>query len=423
MDASVTPRWSIPYLRPARRPRIAMYSPGMVGLGHIRRNLLISQELASSPLNPTILLLAEAREAGAFAMPDGVDCVTLPALRKDHEGECRPRHMDLPLRDVVALRAETTAAALRAFRPDFLLVDHLPRGAFGELEPGLTALRKRGGTRCVLGLRDVLEEPSVVRREWRRGRNAAAVGDYYDAVWIYGDPAVYDALREYQFPSVVTAKARYVGYLDSRRRLDSEHTSTERLLATLGIPVGPLTLCLVGGGQDGGPLALAFLDAELPPDSHGVVVTGPYMAAEFRRRLHYMAARRPGMKVVEFLPEPAPLLHRAERVVAMGGYNNVCDVLAFRKRALIVPRGGARREQRLRAGRLQALGAFDVLPPEALTARAISEWMAHAPAAAPDVTGRIDLNGLARLPGAIAELLNAPADVRLPAASRTAQIG
>ncbi|HUG28226.1 MAG TPA: hypothetical protein VMK53_08005, partial [Gemmatimonadales bacterium] len=46
--------------------RIALYSPGMVGLGHMRRNLLIAHALGASSLKPALLLLAEAREAGAF---------------------------------------------------------------------------------------------------------------------------------------------------------------------------------------------------------------------------------------------------------------------------------------------------------------------------------------------------------------------
>ena len=43
--------------------RIALYSPGMVGMGHMRRNLLIAQALAESPVDPVILMIAETREA------------------------------------------------------------------------------------------------------------------------------------------------------------------------------------------------------------------------------------------------------------------------------------------------------------------------------------------------------------------------
>ncbi|HEX9754282.1 MAG TPA: glycosyltransferase [Gemmatimonadales bacterium] len=395
-------RWLLARDRPGHQPRIALYSPGMVGLGHMRRHVLIAQALAGSPLRPALLLLAEAREAGAFPMPGRVDCVTLPALRKDADGRCAPRHLGLPLRDVVALRAETIRATLRSFDPDVLIVDHLARGALGELQPALSALRAGGRTRCILGLRDVLEAPDELRREWRRWRTVAAIRAYYDAVWVYGDPAVYDLVRECRFPRSVAAKVTYTGYLDSRRRLECEPTTVPQLLQTLGLADRRLVLCLVGGGQDGGPLAEAFLQTALPPDAVGVVVTGPFMPPDVRRAIHALGATT-GVKVVDFLAEPAPLLQRADSVIAMGGYNSVCDVLSFDKRALIIPRGPPRREQLLRAERLGAVGAFDVLDPSRLSPFALSEWIA---AAGPRrVRSHIDVGGLARLPALLASVL------------------
>jgi predicted glycosyltransferase len=414
-------RWLL--ARAHHGPRIALYSPGMVGLGHARRHLLIAQALAGSPLRPTLLLLAEAREAGAFPMPGQVDCVTLPALRKDSEGRCAPRHLGLPLRDVVALRAETIRATLRSFDPDVLIVDHLARGALGELQPALSALRAggregrggRGRTRCILGLRDVLEEPNQVRREWRRWRTVAAIRAYYDTVWVYGDPAVYDLARECRFPRSVAGMMTYTGYLDSRRRLECEPAPGSHLLETLGLADRRLILCLVGGGQDGGPLAEAFLRVTLPPESVGVVVTGPFMPPDVRRAIHALGATN-GIKIVDFLAEPAPLLERADCVIAMGGYNSVCDVLSFRKRALIVPRGLPRREQLLRAERLGAMGAFDVLDPSRLTPAALAEWIgARGPRRA---VPRIDVGGLTRLPALLASVLTADRDPDTPAHAR-----
>src|SRR5439155_356263 len=84
----------------------------------------------------------------------------------------------------------------------------------------LQRLRARGNTRCVLGLRDVLYDQETVRRTWAARANMDAIRDYYDTVWIYGDPAVFDPVREYDLAEHVAAKARYTGYLDQRPRLD-----------------------------------------------------------------------------------------------------------------------------------------------------------------------------------------------------------
>ena len=78
----------------APRLRIAIYASATSGLGHLRRALRIAAALRTSALEPSILLLAGAREAGAFSMPAGVDCLTLPSLRKEADGHYKPRHID-----------------------------------------------------------------------------------------------------------------------------------------------------------------------------------------------------------------------------------------------------------------------------------------------------------------------------------------
>src|SRR6185295_6538534 len=190
-----------------RKCRVAIYSPGMVGFGHIRRNASIAQALSRSALQPVIVMIAEARQAGALPMPEGVDCVTLPALRKEADGCCKPRYLDIPNQELIALRSKVISRAIKEFEPDVLIVDHLPLGAAGEL----TRTLERGTTRCVMGLRDVLQDPESVRKSWSEQANLDALQDYYEAIWIYGDPAVYDAVREYELFDRVAAKVYYTG--------------------------------------------------------------------------------------------------------------------------------------------------------------------------------------------------------------------
>ena len=137
----------------------------------------------------------------------------------------------------------------------------------------------------------------------------------------------------------------------------------------------------------------------------GVVVTGPYMAEKTRQRLHWIAERRPRLELLEFMPETAPLIDRADRVIAMGGYNTMCEVLSFEKHALIVPRVKPKPEQWIRAERMRDLGLVDVLHPDDLSPRAIAKWLARDLGAPPASRGRIDFCGLDRIPGLLAELL------------------
>src|SRR5438552_3982992 len=196
-----------------KKLRIALYSPGIVGLGHVRRNLVIAQTLACSPLQPIALMVTEAREAGIYVteMPPRMDCLTLPGLSKSRDGDCKPRYLDLALDEMVRLRGKTIRSALKEFEPDVLIVDNLPRGAYRELDPTLELLRSTGRTRCVLGLRDVLDEPQAVQRDWQRWENERAILEHYDAIWVYGDHAIYDLRTEYNLPGEVAAKVRFTG--------------------------------------------------------------------------------------------------------------------------------------------------------------------------------------------------------------------
>jgi predicted glycosyltransferase len=392
----------------AQAQRIVLYSHDTMGLGHTRRNLLLAQTLAAANPQADILLIGGGREGTLAAQGGRIDFITLPALQKDTQGQYAPRRFNLALQELIRLRAHTIKAALAAFEPDILIVDNAPRGAVRELDPTLDHLRAHGHTRCVLGLREILDEPEVVRHEWHRADNEAVVRTCYDAVWVYGDPAVYDMLNEYCFAPDIAEKLRYTGYLDQRRRLDFIADEHGDPLAFLKLPRGRLVLCLVGGGQDGAPLAEAFARATTPAGTNGVILAGPFMPRAALHQLQRQVARNPRMRVVTYLPEPTFLIDRADCVVSMGGYNTACELLSFEKRALIVPRVSPRREQLIRAERLRDLGVIEMLHPDQLSPQAISVWLSKE-CVAPCVRGRIDLDGLSRVPHLLDDLLTTPA--------------
>jgi predicted glycosyltransferase len=375
-----------------------------MGLGHIRRNVLIARSIASSSVPASILLVAGAREASAFSLPPGVDCLTLPALCKAGDGRYESRSLAVSLEKLIELRSAAITAALEAFKPDVFLVDKVPRGALRELEPALTSLRRSGRTHCVLGLRDVLDEPAATRREWRERGTDEAVRDFYDSVWVYGDIRVFDQAREYGFSAEVAEKVSYTGYVARPKRTTFSEIDGAELLPLLG-ESERLFLCLVGGGQDGPPLAEAFAQVDFPQETQGVILAGPFMPVAVLEHLYRMALNRPRLRVIKFVTDPDLLLSLADRVVAMGGYNTLCEVLSFEKRALIVPRIEPRQEQLVRARRLRNLGLVDVLHPDELSPKALAAWLARDLQPPRDVGLRVNVNGAVNLPRMLEEEL------------------
>ncbi|HIK07850.1 MAG TPA: glycosyltransferase [Trichormus sp. M33_DOE_039] len=387
-----------------RKCRIALYSHDTMGLGHKRRNLLIAQTLGCSPLKTDVLMISGIPDASNVPTPPGVDCLTLPALRKNIDGQYQARRLDLSLQEIITLRSQVILTTIKTFKPDIFIVDNVPRGAVRELDPTLEYLRSQGKTRCILGLRDILDEPASVRRDWKRGANEEAIQTYYDQVWVYGDRNIYDLAKEYHFHPKTVAKFRYTGYLDQRSRLKHLNLDSVQAFKSLNLTSERLVLCLVGGGQDGAQLAETFAHAELPPEMNGIILTGPFMPREVRQQLRNYAAQRDNLRVLEYLVEPTLLINQAERVIAMGGYNTTCELLSFGKRSLILPRIKPRKEQLIRAERLQALGLIDILHPHQLIPAAISDWLRQ-DIELPPVRNFVDLKGLTRIPQFIDEIL------------------
>jgi predicted glycosyltransferase len=87
-----------------------------------------------------------------------------------------------------------------------------------------------------------------------------------------------------------------------------------------------------------------------------------------------LAAGNAQLDVATFSDDPSHLIRQADAVIAMGGYNTVCDILTYAPRALIVPRVRPREEQLIRAVQLAERGLLDVLHPDALTPDALVRW-------------------------------------------------
>ena len=300
-----------------------------VGLGHTRRNLALAAALVSAGEATDALCSRGIPRPAASPCPPATDLVDLATIGKDAAGHYCSRVLHSPLSVVLNIRSKVIEAALTAFEPDVLIVDKVPLGLGKELEPALEWLVRAGRTQIVLGLREILDEPVSAVREWQSMGTTQAITDFYNAVWVYGDQAVYDPVAEYGLPSSVAEKVSYTGYLSHGRSA----SLGESLAVACPPPKDPYVLCLVGGGQDGFALAEIFVRTALPPGHRGVVLTGPFMAPEARRQLRN-AAGDSDLTIHPFVPNAEDFLAGAAAVVSMAGYNSACEILASTAPAL-----------------------------------------------------------------------------------------
>lgn len=350
--------------------RVMLYSQDGRGLGHLRRAHAISSRLAEVAPDAAVLTVTDSPLGRFFENPPGQDHLKLPSIVKEGPGQWRSLNLPLGIREVRALRADLLHTTALHFRPDVLLVDHMPHGAQGELLPMLDTLSALGDTTIVLGLRDILDAPDVVRERWCLEGAYEVIERYYDRVLVYGERDVFDVAERYAMPESVLPKLRYCGYVCTPRTARYARRIRQELLAGAA-PGTRLIVAMAGGGADAFPVMRTLLGAA--PRIHAaqpcrfVLIAGPFMPREERRRLQDEAAASGlSIRVREKVSDTLSYIDAADALVTMAGYNTTVEVLRAGRRAVLVPRCGPSAEQRLRAELFSERGWVDAVPPERL---------------------------------------------------------
>lgn len=368
-----------------------MYSHDSYGLGHLRRTLALAESFVARSDGASVLILTGSTVSGTFRMSPGIDLIKLPSAVKVANGVYESSRMKVNFDSLKKLRSNLILSTAEAFDPDAFVVDKAPLGMKREVYPTLNFLRRRRpSTLTVLGLRDVMDEPWRIRRNWREGGITQAIEELYDTVLIYGPREVYDPLPEYGLSESTLKRCHYVGYIGRGPTLEEN--------AGRGFEAG-YVLVTAGGGADGFFLLENYLDSLRghEPSFESIVVTGPLMDDDSRRKIEVLS-RGLRVRVTEFRTDMENLIRKAGAVVSMGGYNTTIELLAARKAALIVPRVEPRLEQLIRAERLSKLGLIEMIHPEDLTPSRMREKVEALLARDPASFGRVsvDLSGARR---------------------------
>jgi predicted glycosyltransferase len=355
--------------------KILIYSQDGFGLGHLRRNLNICCQIKKHCPQATFLIIADSPVAPFFKLPPRCDFVKLPTIVKVDTGKWQPDHLPMSARELLGIRAEIIANIILSFHPDVFLVDHMPHGALGELAKPLQVLKKYSAhTKVVLGIRDILGAPEVIRGQWQNEGAFAALETFYDAVQIYGCAEVFDVAAEYEFPSSLVSKTRYCGYVC--REANEPILPENALQNFFREHKRKIILVTGGGGADASFFmeqfinAARLLHANLP--FNAFVTSGPFMPKGQCQRLRRQAKGLP-IFVNRLGEDSIRFLRRADLVISMAGYNTVSEILRFRKNAIVVPRAGPSAEQSMRSRLMSERGLFSTIHPQHLTAESLSE--------------------------------------------------
>jgi predicted glycosyltransferase len=378
--------------------KILLYSHDTFGLGNIRRTLLLTQDLTSQYPKAAILVVTGSPMIHAFRIPEGVDYIKLPCLDRVEAERYEPRFLFDCSEEMKRTRRAILEKSVLGFAPDLMIVDKRPAGVDGELLETLGALQERPNrTRLVLGLRDILDEPERTRLSLIRNGSFEIIDRFYDEVWVYGTQSIFDPIKEYGFPDCVARKTFFCGYLKRPTGAATRDAGPPRVLVT------------TGGGGDGSRMIETYLEglAGLPRNIaiETTVIFGPQMPDSRRATLLERFGYLADVTFLDFEPDLTRRYAEADVVVSMAGYNTVCEMLSFARRAILVPRAEPVMEQVIRARLLAAQGLFDVveqqdLNPETLIGKVLASFKPS-----PITANPLNLDGLPRIRERVSALL------------------
>jgi len=353
--------------------RIAVFTHDSYGIGHVKRSMNIIQGLARRQSNIAILFITGTPVTQLFdLLPKNADVLKIPTIVTSTAREGKPPMLGIGLAELSLLRSKLIQEAVLHFEPDVFLVDNFPLGSRRELLPVLKKLR-RESTHTILGLRDIVDPPEKIKKDWMRDGMYEILDRYYDRILVYGMQEVFDVADEYGIEDRITKKIHYCGYLTS----DTPQLETpKRIRGELNIN-RPFVIATVGGGGDGLPLLEVFIQAMTLQPIPAVIITGPRMSLSDRALLQSLVSQLPMVKIVEYVKDLPSYIKSANVVVSMAGYNTLTEVLVHKCKSIVIPRtwysgehskNGSRvdLEQLLRAKSLDSLGLVKLIEPKKL---------------------------------------------------------
>jgi predicted glycosyltransferase len=375
----------------------------LLGIGHLQRTLRIADALVERGIAVTVVAGGMPQ---SLARDPAVTLVQLPPLRARDASFALIDERGAPVDDRLReCRRDALLAAFTAARPDAVVLEGFPfaRRAFRfELDPLIAASRAApwrlpGRLPILCSVRDIV----VVRDDPARHREIVdRVRRDIDRVLVHGDPALipFDA----SFPAApdIADRLVYTGYVAPCSPASADAAANEK-------PVGEVVVS-AGGGAAGKVLletALAARRAGCLADLTWRLITGMNLAdSDF---IALQANAPAGVTVERFRGDFAALLLTCRVSVSQAGYNTVLDVLAARARAVLVPfAAGRETEQPLRAERMAALGAIEMVRESELSVARLAAAIERA-AARPAPSLVIDTAGAARSAQLIAGIIGA----------------
>ena len=344
--------------------RILMYSNDSLGLGHTSRALAIAKTLSKAMEDCSILVLTDLSTIGKFRLPERVDYVHLPNLGPKDNARPSLSGLNLEYANTLKIRRKIAQSAIKTFMPGIVMLDDSLLSIPHEMQKIVSCIADElPRARVFWCLSDTLGDSEYVRRHWAEAGILRVLDRFADEILVFGSPRIFDLEREYQLPKSIAQKLFYTGYLkrpvQPPRRVREEMARMDRSL--------PMVMLTPSGGAEDlvrFDAYLRFLEA-YPNRARlrSFIVVGPAIKTHEKRALVMRARKLPNVVVQRFSKHMLSYIRYADLVIGNGAYDVMCEVLAHRRSAIIVPNAKVYPDRHSRAQIFRSRGFVTVMQP------------------------------------------------------------
>ncbi len=284
-------------------------------------------------------------------LPARTTLVALPEISKSTDGAYVSKGSDVD--SAFARRQRLISEVVSEFEPNIFLVDSRPLGLRDELRDTLLTLRT-SKCRSALLLRDIIDDPVIVRKQWFDADWNQAVAALYLDVLVFGERQIFDAGSAYDF-SAFAERVHHIGFLGSCNYSEGDSEIVRR-----DAGAGNNILVTVGGGYDGDQIIRAVCEfIQIQPKRFENIdyflvlgLNSSLAAAELSNEYSWLPGK---VRVYQHLKDVESLMIAADVVITMGGYNSITELMYLRKKIIAVPRLHSGREQLMRVELLASI--------------------------------------------------------------------
>ncbi len=365
--------------------KVLFYVQHLLGIGHLKRAVTLSQAMAARGMEIT---LVSGGEFVPVVEAAGITFVQLPAIKAaDRTFSGLVGSDGAQIRnDVKKARKNKLLSVFAKLRPDAVVIELYPFGRRQlefEILPLLEAAQSSTPKPLVISsVRDILVKKNRPERDREMIDTAQR---YFDKILVHGDPNLIPFDATFPRAAEIAQMISYTGYV-------VDHGQITGVLAKDGTDE---VIVSAGSGAVGEALlrtAQVVREKTYLADHTWRLLAGHAMTEDVFLSIKDGAG--PGVIVERARSDFVTLLKNSKLSVSQGGYNTVMEVLATGAVGVVIPyAGGNETEQTMRASLLEERGLLLQMPEDQLSAKSLTELVNATEGKSPILPLSVNQNG------------------------------